>query len=87
MKEHYTTIIAVAITVLVTWFLTTQLDTYDAGSDAQTRNIVQEEIEAAMVTDSGLTISQEIQEAKIQRNTIMTNQAHILEAVRELSSE
>ena len=86
-KEHMTTAIAVVITVLVTWLITKGTDQFDAGGDAQTRNIVQEEIEAAMVTDSGLTISQEIQQAKVQRATIMTNQQHILDAVRELSRE
>ena len=87
MKEHYTTIAAVVITVLVTWLITKGTDQFDAGGDAQTRAIVKEEIEAAMVTDSGMTISAEIQAAKVERATILTNQGHILEAVRELSSE
>lgn len=91
MSETAKTLIIVAataaITALVSWFINSGTAQYDAGADAETRNIVREEIKAAMITDSGLTFSQEIQNAKLERNTILTNQGHILEAVRSLSEE
>ena len=44
MSEALKTGLIVAATVIITWLITTQLDTFDAGADAEIRNVVKEEI-------------------------------------------
>ena len=44
MNEHVKNALLVGSAVLITWLITTQLDTFDAGADAEIRSVVKEEI-------------------------------------------
>ena len=44
MSEVLKTALIIAATVIITWLITTQLDTFDAGADAEIRTVVKEEI-------------------------------------------
>ena len=84
-KEHTTTVIAVVITVLVTWVVTNYLTQIEVGQNAQ---VLQVKMENGKTLGENLSaLADADQKAAIERATILTNQGHILEAVRELSSE
>ena len=72
MNEHKTTIIAVIITVLVTWLLTKGTDLIDTGADA---SVLQTKME------NGQTIGEHLNQASLERTEIKANQKNIIETL------
>ena len=73
MSEALKTALIIAATVIITWLITTQLDTFDAGADAEIRNVVKEEI---------ASLSEDVDELKEGQNRMHGKLDGMLEALQ-----